>query len=74
MDKLNAVHKAFLTEIAQKKEWQDILEYIKRREVARYKKRGDNEESKTHEWIYESGRSDENDFILTTLTNGELHE
>ena len=61
-------------EIAQRQEWHEILEFLKRREVSRYKIKGEDEESKTHKWIYESGRSDENDLILTTLTNGELHE
>lgn len=73
MDKLEPIEKAYLLEIAQNPVWGEILSKLKRREVVRYKKKGE-EESKVHEWIYESGRSEENDFILTTLTNGELHE
>lgn len=70
---MNLVAKQFLKELESNPAWGEVIKELKRTPQLKYKKEGE-EESKIHRWIYESGRSDENDKILSILTNGELHE
>lgn len=64
---LNKVQEQYLSTLQENPIWQSILSDLERQEVARWKKKGYEETHKLHEWIYTSGRSDENDHILSTL-------
>ena len=67
---LNAAQKSALSRIHNDKDFQTILVELRRPPPTRYKP-GKPRTEQDENWIYQSGRSDENDYILNFL-KGEL--
>ena len=66
---------ALLKELKFRPEWQQIIDEIQRNHRERYSPKAGDEEAKKNEWIYQSGRSDENDRVINLLTlNGVDNE
>lgn len=69
---LTQQEKGLLRELQMDGRWRSIMEKIQRTPPKRYRPKDEQSfERMAHDWVYYSGRSDENDLIHSILTLSE---